>query len=86
MKITKKDLASIKKELFALLSKYTNIAEEYPDFFKSSELKQSRDINDTFKIYYCCKELPFLYMHLSQHDDCIEKLRSTCSMKELSTS
>jgi len=86
MKITKKDLASIKKELFALLSKYTNIAEEYPDFFKSSELKQSSDIRDTFKIYYCCKDLPFLHMYLAQHDDCIAGLERTCSMMELSTS
>ena len=87
MKITKKDLASIKKELFALLSKYTNIAEEYPDFFKSAELKQSSDINDTFEIYYCCKDLPFLHMYLSQHDDyCIASLEYTCSMIELSTS
>ena len=84
MKITKKDLESIRKELLAILLKYTNVKAKYPDFEKMFSIKQSSSNPDELQPFYPCVKLPTIYMYLSEDDDCIARLGYTCSMRELS--
>lgn len=83
MKITKKDLKSIRKELLAILIKYTNVKDKYPDFAKMFSIKQSSSNPYDLQPFYPCVKLPTIYMYLSE-DDCIASLEYTCSMGELS--
>ena len=84
MKITKKDLESIRKELLAILLKYTNVKAKYPDFEKMFSIKQSSSNPDDLQPFYPCVKLPTIYMYLSEDNDCIASLEYTCSMRELS--
>lgn len=84
MKITKKDLESIRKELLAILIKYTSVKDEYPDFTKMFSIKQSSSNPYDLQPYYPGVKLPMINLYISTGGYSVDDMPFTCSMNELS--